>query len=107
MATFSTGGSSAANCDDFGSTLTGLYAVDSSAKLWSINPSTGAATLIGPLGISPGGFGGLSTNSSTLYFADGANLYTLDTSTGAATLVGGIWDLLGIGITTLALLRRR
>ena len=76
--------------DDFGSTTTGLYVVgfSSTQNLYSINPSTGAATLIGPTGLGYGAWRGLSTNSSTLYFADGADLYTLNTSTGAATLVG-------------------
>jgi len=76
--------------DDFGSTTAGLYAVSSGSiqDLYSISPSTGAATLIGPTGLGYGSWRGLSTNSSTLYFADGADLYTLNTSTGAATLVG-------------------
>jgi len=76
--------------DDFGSTTTGLYAVSLGATmdLYSIDPITGAATLIGPTGLSYTSWRGLSTNSSTLYFADGSDLYTLNTTTGAATLVG-------------------
>jgi hypothetical protein len=76
--------------DDFGSTTSGLYVVSfsSTQDLYSINPSTGMATLIGPTGLSYGSWRGLSTNSSTLYFGDGPDLYTLNTSTGAATLVG-------------------
>jgi hypothetical protein len=74
---------------DFGSTLSGLYAVDAT-KLYAINPATGAATLIGPTGVNQGSFSGLSTNSSTLYFPDGPDLYTIDTSTGTATLVGNM-----------------
>jgi hypothetical protein len=76
--------------DDFGSTTTGLYAVSfgTTQDLYSINPSTGAATLIGPTGLAYGSWRGLSTNSSALYFADGADLYTLNTSTGAAALIG-------------------
>lgn len=83
-------GTSSVDYDDFGSTTTGLYAVDTSANLYSINASTGAATLIGSLGIGFGSWRGLSTNSSTLYFSDGTNLYTLNTTTGAATLVGAL-----------------
>ncbi|MGB7762688.1 MAG: IPT/TIG domain-containing protein [Bryobacteraceae bacterium] len=54
--------------------------------------STGAVRLIGMTGVhwvpNPEA-SGLSTNSSTLYFASPANeLYTLDTSNGQATLVG-------------------
>jgi hypothetical protein len=76
------------NVDDFGSTTAGLYAVDISGNLDAINPTTGAATLIGAIGIGFGSWRSLSTNSSTLYFSNGADLYTLSTSTGAATLVG-------------------
>ena len=92
----------------FGSTTSGLYAVgctscspngDSELGLYSIDPSTGAVRLIGMTGVqwvpvsanpeAPG----LSTNSSTLYFASPANeLYTLDTSNGQATLVGSFGD---------------
>lgn len=32
---------------DFGSTLTGLFAVDNNSNLWSLNPTTGAATRSG------------------------------------------------------------
>jgi hypothetical protein len=74
--------------DDFGSTTSGLYVVGLDTNLYSINPSTGAATLIGPTGLGLGSWRSLSTNSGTLYFADGADLYTLNTGTGAATLVG-------------------
>ena len=76
--------------DDFGSTTSGLYVVSfgSTQDLYSINPLTGAATLIGPTGLGYGSWRSLSTNAGVLYFADGADLYTLSTSTGAATLVG-------------------
>lgn len=75
---------------DFGSTLTTLYAVDRSADLYSIDPTTGAVTLVGSTGLTLSGYQNLSTNSSTLYFGNGANLYTLNISTGAATLVGNM-----------------
>jgi hypothetical protein len=83
-------GTSSLDIDDFGSTTTGLYAVGVDGNLYSINPTTGAPTLIGPTGLSFGTWRSLSTNSSTLYFADGPNLYTLNTSTGAATLIGSM-----------------
>jgi hypothetical protein len=83
------GATSSLNYDDFGSTLSGLYAVDSSANLYSLNPSTGVPTLIGSTGLTFGDYRGLSANSSALYFANGPDLYTLNTSTGAATLIGG------------------
>src|SRR5262249_32104646 len=50
--------------------------------------NTGAATLIGPTGLTLGGSRSLSINADALYFANGANLYTLNTSSGVATLVG-------------------
>lgn len=86
--------------DDFGSTTTGLYVVSfgSTQNLYSINPTTGAATLIGPTGLGYGSWRGLSTNSSTLYFADGPDLYTLSTTTGTATLVGAFGSSAEMGV---------
>jgi|CZKS01.1.fsa_nt_gi hypothetical protein len=72
----------------FGSTLTGLYAVDFSKNLYSVNPVTGAAHFIGSTGVATGSDYTLSTNSGTLYFASAAELYTLNLTTGLATLVG-------------------
>jgi hypothetical protein len=58
-------------------------------NLYSINPTTGAVTLIGPTGLSPAAIvEGMSTGSGTLYFTRNSSLYTLNTITGAATLVG-------------------
>jgi hypothetical protein len=90
-------GTSATNFDDFGSTTSGLFAVGFDRNLYSINSATGGTTLIGPTGIGLGSWRGLSTNSSTLYFADGVNLYTLNTNTGAATLVGPMGGGVEIG----------
>jgi hypothetical protein len=81
-------GTTSVDYDDFGSTTSGLYAVGVDANLYSINSGSAIATLIGPTGLSFGSVRSLSTNSSTLYFADGPNLYTLNTTTGAATLIG-------------------
>jgi hypothetical protein len=87
----------------FGSTLNGLYALGGSSdlELYSINPSTGAATPIGLTGISLGPWRDLSVNSSTLYYGNGADLYTLNTSTGVTTLVGAFGNgaLIGALIT--------
>lgn len=103
--------------NSFGSTLTGLYAVNYNAgnlQLYSVDPTTGADTLKGSLGLTAGGNYQLSVNSSTLYFALGADsnngfaseLYTLNTTTGAATLVGPtggpeVGALLWDGVSTL------
>ena len=83
--------------DDLGYTTTGFYAVGQDANLYSINPATGAATLIGPTGLGFGTWRGLSTNSNSLYFADGSDLYTLNTTTGAATLIGPFGGSIEIG----------
>ncbi len=83
-------GSSYLDYDDFGWTTSGLYAIGVDANLYSISAITGAPTLIGSTGLGFGSWLSLSTNSSTLYFADGASLYTLNTTTGAATLVGNM-----------------
>jgi hypothetical protein len=77
----------------FGSTTSGLYALGGNTTdftLYSINSSTGVATAIGLTGLANGGAYSLSTNSSTLFFAQGANstLYTINTSTGASASVG-------------------
>lgn len=76
-----------------GSTATGLYALDNSFNLYSINPATGVATLIGAtgaaLGVVSGSYGfSLSTGSSTLYFEDDYDLYSINTTTGQGTLMG-------------------
>lgn len=86
-------GSSTVDIDDFGSTTSGLFVVGTNGNLYSINASTGAATFIGATGFGTsipfGSWRSLSTNSSTLFFANGTSLYTLSTTTGAATLIGG------------------
>jgi|HubBroStandDraft_4_1064222.scaffolds.fasta_scaffold194975_2 hypothetical protein len=85
-------GSSTVDIDDFGSTTSGLFAVGVNGNLYSINASTGAATLIGATGFGTsipfGSWRSLSTNSSTLYFANGTELYSINTTTGASTLIG-------------------
>jgi len=87
----------------FGSTMNGLYALGGSSdlELYSINPTTGAATSIGLTGISLGPWRDLSVNSGTLYYGNGADLYTLNTSTGLGTLVGAFGNgaLIGAMVT--------
>ena len=91
-------GNSGIEIDDFGSTPSGLFAVGTDGDLYSLSPANGAATLIGPTGIGFGSWRGLSTNSATLFFADGPNLYTLSTLTGAATLVGNMGGGVELGV---------
>jgi hypothetical protein len=84
-------GDGSALFNDFGSTLSGLYGIDTDGNLYTVDPSTGADTLVGATGLgAPSSTVGLSTNSNTLYYSFGGNLYTLSTSTGAATLVGAL-----------------
>lgn len=88
---------SGSNIGVFGSTTAGLYAVDDSGNLLSINPTTGAASMIGATGLGNGG-GGLSANGSTLYLTEQSTLYTVNTATGTATAVGntGPYDFLAM-----------
>jgi hypothetical protein len=92
-------GTASINFEDFGSTTAGLFAVDTSLNLYSVNAGTGATTLIGATGLSLSGVvtAGMSDNSSALYYANGTNLYSLDTGTGAPTLVGSVGSGIGIG----------
>jgi hypothetical protein len=90
-------GTASINFEDLGSTLTGLFAVDTSLNLYSVNAGTGATTLIGSTGLTIGATVGMSDNSSTLYLTNGPNLYSLNTSNGAATLVGSLGSGIGIG----------
>jgi hypothetical protein len=83
-----------------GSTLNTIYALDGSFNLYSVNPTTGAGTLIGPTGLSLSPAYQLSTGSSVLYFGDGNELYSLNTLTGAATDIGST-GLSGDGIDGL------
>src|SRR5271166_5992601 len=71
-----------------GSARNTLYGLDGSFNLYSIDHATGAATLIGPTGLSPSPAYQLSTGSSVLYFSSSNQLYILNTLTGAATDIG-------------------
>jgi hypothetical protein len=82
-------GSTGVSINDFGATSSGLYALDGNGNLYSVSATTGAATLVGSTGLNINQYwDSLSTNSSTLYFNNGATLYTLNTTTGKATAIG-------------------
>ena len=71
----------------------GLFGVDglNTSQLWTINPTTAAASAIGSLGLAQGNIAVALefSPSGTLYTATtGGQLYTVNTTTGAATLVG-------------------
>ncbi len=88
---------------DFGSTLTGLYALaDQGGTLYLYSVSTtGIATAMGSTGLSASGAPvGLSDNSNTLYLSDGTSLYTVNTSTGVVNAVGSLGPV-GIGAMVL------
>ena len=81
-----------------------LFGVDVEDNLYQVNPSNGAASLIGPTGLSSTGTSdfSLASNGTTLYYTYSANggvssLYTLSLSTGAATTVGstGVSGIVG------------
>jgi BON domain len=77
----------------FGSTTSGLYALDSNFNLYSVYPTTAAATRLGPTGFSaPGCCTALSSGASGLYFVttlgSGTTLYSLNTATGAPSMIG-------------------
>ena len=61
-------------------------------NLYTINPATGASTLIGSLGSGAGDITGLAFLNGTLFGLDdfGDALYSIDTATGMATLIGGL-----------------
>jgi hypothetical protein len=61
-----------------------LYLATSSNNLVTVNPSTGAATLVGPFGVS-NVFGLATPDNVNLYAAAGEDLYTVNPSTGVAT----------------------
>lgn len=65
-----------------------LWAIDFD-NLYSINPSNGIATFVGPLGVS--GMNALVGNGSSLLAAsiDTHSLYSINTTTGAATALTG------------------
>jgi hypothetical protein len=79
--------------DEFGSTTTTLYGVDSTGNLYSISTS-GAATLIGNMGIPVlGTVNSLSSNGTSLFFSNNSSFYSVNTSTGAATEIGSAGSL--------------
>lgn len=74
------------------------YGMDRTSTLYQFDPSTGAATAIGPLGIERATGAAIDPATGTLYVGPGGDssqvqantgcLYTVSTATGAATLVG-------------------
>lgn len=66
-----------------------LFSLDvANGNLVSINPATGATTVVGPTGVGAFGFD-LAEVGGKLYLTDFSNnLYTVNASTGAATLMG-------------------
>jgi hypothetical protein len=89
LKTISTGGLASNDYDALGSTSGGLYAVDTSGTLYSVNARTGAATAIGSTGLDLNqDTYAISSGLPILYFTNGSNAYELSTSTGAATFLG-------------------
>jgi hypothetical protein len=66
-----------------------LYYLDHSDDLYTINPTTAAATMIGSTGIFVSGSFDLSfAPNGQLYATNNGDFYQINTSTGAATLLG-------------------
>lgn len=70
-----------------------IYAIseESNSRLWTLSPTTGAATLVGSLGFNlQEGDMTINPNTGQMYVADGIGdkLYTVNKTTGAPTLVG-------------------
>jgi hypothetical protein len=88
---------------DTGSTLTGLYGTDRAGDVFSIDPNTGAQTLIGNDGIQDDvTVLGMSSGGSDLYISAAVSggedlLYRIDTSNAAATEVGAVTGNPGFG----------
>lgn len=93
-----------------GGVLYGLSqgATDGGNKLYTIDPASGATTLVGALGVGDSAVGGLAfAADGTLYATlsdlnpTAAKLYALDVSSGAATLIGNLGFNSVSGITFL------
>jgi len=67
----------------------GLWAVGTDDNLYSINASTGAATLIGATGVAAttSTWNSLASGASSLFFDNQDSFYSLNTATGAATFI--------------------
>lgn len=95
--------------NDFGSTTSGLYGMDASGNLYSIDPSSGVVAFIGTAVPNFGALSlfGLSTGASNLYLTTlttNASLYTIDPTTAVASLIGsaGSGGASGIGALVFA-----
>ena len=67
-------------------------------NLYTVDPSTGTATLIGLYGVADLFGLAFDSRNNTLYgtqFSGGSGLYELNTSTGAATLIGTLTNQIG------------
>jgi len=87
-----------------GSTAKGLYGFDQNMNLYSVNPNTGATTLIGPTGLTTADASGFAVcdGLGTLYITPtpigsfNTPLYSVNVKTGKAVLIGST-GVYGIG----------
>jgi hypothetical protein len=81
-----------------------MYGIHTSTdEFYSINRTTGAATLIGATGTTSNPHGlGYDKDTSSMYLVDSAtdNFYKMDLATGAANVIGpmGAGNLLGLAV---------
>ena len=88
-------GSNSVGYYDFGSTTTGLYALDENGNLFSINATNGAVIKdIGNLNLGTLGIGALSDNSGMLYLLNApstsvnvSSLYSINTANASVSLI--------------------
>jgi hypothetical protein len=81
-------GNSGVTFTDLASSRNNLFGITFDS-LYRVNPSTGASTLVGRLGVSGMNALGLSS-SGQLYGASGSNFYRIDKTTGRASLIASI-----------------
>lgn len=71
-----------------------LYGGGYDGNVWTIDPATGSAILVGSAGVPDGQLYGFAFSSDgTLFASDFGSLYTIDLATGAATQVGPHGDI--------------
>ena len=91
-----------AYCGDFDAVNTDFFYTNNpdDYNTYTIDCATGAATLVGPTGLTAF-LNGMACDKTegTMYAVNSTDLYTIDLSTGAATLVGPIGNTGGLMLT--------
>jgi len=64
-----------------------LYAINGQGDIWTVSASTGAATVLGNMGVVPNSISS-GDGGSGPYVTSGSSLYAINRTSGAATLIG-------------------